>query len=208
MRAVILGAAIDDPHALRDYVRVSSRITHTDPKAEFGAFAIALAAHVASHDGVIAANAYLDRLRASLDDDASELIRFIADAITSVNKGQTTEEFAASCGLSAGVSGYIYHSVPIAVHAWLAHPHDFRSAIMSAVVIPTQLRRSLVASSGRPWGVPGFQRIGFRTYVNGHARCRGWNDWGSSSLWQSNPTCQFGRLDCRSWDYLFVICSS
>ncbi len=133
MRAAILGAACDDRRALRNYVRVSSRVTHADPKAEFGAFAIALAAHMASHDEVIAANAYLDLVSSSLGDDESELRSLIADAVASVNSAQTTEEFAASCGLSEGVSGYIYHSVPVAVHAWLAHPHDFRSAVMSAV---------------------------------------------------------------------------
>ena len=133
MRAAILGAAIDDPHILRDYVRVSSRITHTDPKADVGAFAIALAAHVASREGVLAPDDYLDRLNSLSGDNASELRGLIADAVASVNAGQTTGEFAVSCGLSAGVSGYIYHSVPIAVHAWLAHPHDFRSAIISVV---------------------------------------------------------------------------
>ena len=133
MRTAILGTVFEDLHVLRDYVRVSSRMTHTDPKAEFGAFAVALAAHMASRGKLVTGQAYLELLRSSLGDDADELCNLVADAVESVSRGQTTEEFASCCGLSAGVSGYIYHTVPIAIHAWLSRPSDFRSAIMSAV---------------------------------------------------------------------------
>jgi ADP-ribosylglycohydrolase len=39
MRAAIFGATIDDIPKLLEYVRASSRLTHTDPKAEFGTVA-------------------------------------------------------------------------------------------------------------------------------------------------------------------------
>ena len=32
-----------------------------------------------------------------------------------------------------GVSGYVYHSVPVAIHAGLSHQQDFRAAIMTVV---------------------------------------------------------------------------
>ena len=133
MRAAIIGVAVNEPHKLRDYVRVSSRITHTDPKAEFGAFAVALAAQMAGQDGTISPNTYLDRLGSLLADDASELIGLIANAVASVDSGQTSEQFADSLGLTAGVPGYIYHSVAVAIHACLAHPQDYRAAITSVV---------------------------------------------------------------------------
>ncbi len=41
------GAAIDDPDELKALVRASTRITHTDPKAEYGALAVAIAARFA-----------------------------------------------------------------------------------------------------------------------------------------------------------------
>ena len=46
MRSAILGAAIEDLEQLKKRVRISSRMTHTDPKAEYGAFAIAFAAQM------------------------------------------------------------------------------------------------------------------------------------------------------------------
>lgn len=133
MRAAILGAAIDDPKSLREFVRASTRITHTDPKAEYGAFAVALAAQLArEHESVNGAQ-LLDQLRSFLGDESDQLISLIKSAVDAANDGQSTESFADSLGLSKGVSGYVYHSVPIAIHAWLRHPRDFRSAV-SAVI--------------------------------------------------------------------------
>ena len=36
-------------------------------------------------------------------------------------------------GLSKGVSGYVYHTVPVALHAWLSHQNDYRSAVMAVI---------------------------------------------------------------------------
>ena len=44
MRSAVLGAALDDLDALARFVRASTSLTHTDPKAYYGAFAVALAA--------------------------------------------------------------------------------------------------------------------------------------------------------------------
>ena len=46
MRSALLGVALDDLTQLQSFVRASTRITHTDPLAEYGALAVALAAHV------------------------------------------------------------------------------------------------------------------------------------------------------------------
>src|SRR5205823_6381062 len=51
----------------------------------------------------------------------------------SVTAGQPTEGYAADIGLRRGVSGYMYHTVPAAVHAWLSHPDDIRSAVLAAI---------------------------------------------------------------------------
>jgi ADP-ribosylglycohydrolase len=133
MRSAILGAAIDDRQSLRELVHASTRITHTDPKAEYGAFAVALAAQLARQNGAIPADLFVDRLQSSLGGDGDELSSLIADAASSANDGQSTESFADSLGLSKGVSGYVYHSVPVAIHASLAHQQNFRSAVTSVI---------------------------------------------------------------------------
>ncbi len=42
-------------------------------------------------------------------------------------------QFADSLGLTWGVSGYMYHTVPVVIHAWLRHPNDIRAAISSVI---------------------------------------------------------------------------
>jgi len=133
MRAAILGVATNDRQMLRQLVRVSSRMTHTDPKAEYGAYAIALAARMACEQTKISPAQFADELRSSLGGEGDELMTLISAAAESADDGQSTESFANSLGLTDGVSGYVYHSVPVAIHAWFVHPHDFRLAVSSVI---------------------------------------------------------------------------
>lgn len=51
-----------------------------------------------------------------------DLLRLVERAATSTAWGETTETFAwESLGLTRGVSGYVYHTVPIVLHAWFRH---------------------------------------------------------------------------------------
>jgi ADP-ribosylglycohydrolase len=133
MRAAILGAAVDDPGLLRQLVRASSRITHADPKAEFGALAIALAARMARQSEPIDGRDFLNQLDALLGPEARELISLIGGALSSIQARRSTIDFAESLGLPGEVSGYAYHSVPVAIHAWLSNQGDFRAAVTSAI---------------------------------------------------------------------------
>lgn len=133
MRAAIIGVAAPSPQAIRDLVRVSSRLTHTDPKAEYGAFAVALAAHLVSLSESVTPTAYLEALKSFLEPQAEELLSLVEKTVASVHQGQTTLDFADSLNLTSGVSGYVYHTVPIALHTWLSYPNDFRSAITTII---------------------------------------------------------------------------
>ncbi len=42
-------------------------------------------------------------------------------------------DFAISLGLANGVTGYIYHTVPVAAYAWLRHYGDFRATVEAAL---------------------------------------------------------------------------
>jgi ADP-ribosylglycohydrolase len=133
MRAAILGVCFhDDLSQLAAVVRASTRITHTDPKAEWGALAIALAAAQAAR-GECSPSDFIDLLHASLPAGAGELIDLITAARDSAQRGDTTECFASECGFTRGVSGYVYQTVPVALHAWMRHPNDLRSGVLAAV---------------------------------------------------------------------------
>lgn len=134
MRAPIIGVATDDVQALRPLVRASTRLTHTDARAEFGALAAALAAHMASRQALPVAGAdFLAQLKTLLAGEGGEFVALIEAAVQSASQGQTVAEFAAALGLERGVSGYMLHTLPVVIHAWLTHPHDFRAAIVAIV---------------------------------------------------------------------------
>jgi ADP-ribosylglycohydrolase len=133
MRAAIIGAAIDDPERLRALVRISSRMTHTDPRAERGAIAVALAAHLVSRNNAVSGGEFLRALQDSLPGEEDELVPLLRNVVSSVEQGQSPAAFAETLGLAGGVSGYVYHSVPVALHAWLANPRDFRAAVTAVI---------------------------------------------------------------------------
>jgi len=133
MRAAIIGAAVSDPAQLRTFVRASTRLTHTDPKAEYGALAVALAAQFANVGQLSDSAAYLSELQQRLEGEGDELMTLLAQAATSAQRRQSTQDFAAELGSERGVSGYIYRSVPVALQACWLHGHEFRSAIIAIV---------------------------------------------------------------------------
>jgi len=136
MRSAIIGVSFGhDKPLLRQLVRLSTRLTHTDPKAEYGAFAVALAAHMAGGSGEreVQPHEYVGALRDSLDDGASELAALIEKAADSVLAHETTEQFAESLNLGHGITRYVYATVPVAIHAWLSHREDLRTAVLKLV---------------------------------------------------------------------------
>jgi ADP-ribosylglycohydrolase len=134
MRSAILGAAIDDLAPLRALVRAATRITHSNPKAEFGALAVALAARHARRQASADGAGYLDELRSALPGGAAaEFLPLMAAAVASASAGESTAAFTEARGWRRGVSGYVFRTVPAAVQAWLRHPRDFRAGV-SAVI--------------------------------------------------------------------------
>ncbi|MBL4843936.1 MAG: ADP-ribosylglycohydrolase family protein [Planctomycetes bacterium] len=132
MRAPILGACLGDTPLLREVVRVSTRVTHTDPKAEEGALAVALAAHHGETRGAdLDAGAFLDLLRAELK---GEELRAALDQIGEhLARGAEPSEFAEAIGQAKGISGYVNHTVPAVLFCWLRSPTDYRAALTELI---------------------------------------------------------------------------
>jgi ADP-ribosylglycohydrolase len=132
MRAPILGAAIDHLVLLRQIVEASTIMTHSDPKATCGALAVALAAHYARRTPAPSASEFLSLLREKLP-NAGEMLSLLEQAAESAARGEETPVFAANLGLARGVSGYVLHTVPVVIHAWLRHPRDFAAAVTAVI---------------------------------------------------------------------------
>jgi ADP-ribosyl-[dinitrogen reductase] hydrolase len=164
MRSPILGVCHGhDVARLRELVRLSTRITHVDPKSESGALAIAWAAHLSSvaGDAIVRPSDYCAFLRMQLGSDGRELLDLLERAAGSVEKGQTTSAFAAELGLERGVSGYMYHTVPVVLHAWFRNSINYRAAIVEVIrcggdtdTTAAMLGGIIGARVGKP-GIPG-----------------------------------------------------
>jgi ADP-ribosyl-[dinitrogen reductase] hydrolase len=133
MRAAIFGAAIDDLPRMLQFVRASSQLTHSDPKAEYGAIAVALSARHSRKHSSVDANLWFSEVVEAVGEDGSELLDLLRRSVDSVAVGESTKTFAESLGLTRGVTGYTYHTVPVAIHAWLSHPKDFRCAVTTMI---------------------------------------------------------------------------
>lgn len=134
MRSAILGVCCaSDYEQLRDWNRISTQMTHSDPKAEAGAFAIALAAWLASQNALVPRD-FLQILRAELpeSDARDEMLQLAERAQLSAEKNQSAAEFADDLGLTTGVSGYIFHTVPVVLQCAL-RPGDFAARVEEIV---------------------------------------------------------------------------
>ncbi len=134
MRAAPLGAFFfSKPEDLDAYVRVSTCITHTDPKALTGALAVARTAAWIVRDNLpekpdIGAFCRMLRDISSDDSDWRSVMETMEEALQS---GKEVHEFASAIGCGKAVSGYIYHTVPAALFAWHRHFGDFEKTLAS-----------------------------------------------------------------------------
>ncbi len=130
MRSPVIGLFFAaDPVRRAAFVRASTRLTHTDPKAETAAQALADAA-AWSASGRSPDAFFANRADGAADVEwqrALDLLREHGARSASVSG------FArALCG-GRGVSGYAYHTAPVALYAWLRHGPDLHTALTEVV---------------------------------------------------------------------------
>lgn len=135
MRSPMLGLLFgDNSQQLFSFVRASSYITHTDPRAFSGALAVAVATHMSATTEKISPNGFIKNVAPALAlANDKELLPLLVKAAKSADSGEATIDFAKSLGLEKGVSGFVLHTVPVAIHAWLRSPDDFRSAVEATI---------------------------------------------------------------------------
>ena len=175
MRAPVIGAALaDHPERLAAYVEASSRLTHTDPRATTGAMALAvLAAHAVRHGdppGWEAARAMLAPLAGPDDAEWPPLLDAIGAGLAA---GDDVPAFARRLGLTRGVTGYVYHTVPVVVFTWLRHRGDYRQALEGIVAAGGDtdsvgaMAGALVGATAGEAGLPADWVAGLRDWPRG-----------------------------------------
>jgi len=137
MRSAVLGAFFaSDPCQMDKFLEVSTRITHTDPRALTGAKAVAyLTAWIIRENLTVRplSDSFLALLRSAGNQNDKEwntLVDLISDGI---KQNLSVEQFADQMELSRGVTGYVYHTVPVVLYACYKHFGNFEDTL-SAVL--------------------------------------------------------------------------
>lgn len=134
MRSAIIGVyAGDNEEKFKSLVTQSTLLTHRDPKALKGALLVAQCAAYNASTSVFDRETLLEKLSSLYKDDAI-LQELMKKVLRSVKDDESAQEFCQSMGWQKGVSGYMYQTIPVALHIALRHPRDFQSAITEAVL--------------------------------------------------------------------------
>lgn len=135
MRAAILGVC--GPRGTSEFIRASTHLTHTDPQALVGATSIEMAAAWAAERPRPELNAaeFFAHAAHETPEHWRQLPVFqnLLIARDALAAGKTIDDLILALGLKRGVSGYIAHTVPVALFAFFRHPDDYRAAVESVI---------------------------------------------------------------------------
>ncbi|MED5372986.1 MAG: ADP-ribosylglycohydrolase family protein [Myxococcota bacterium] len=112
------------------YVSAATTLTHTDPRAESGALAVALAAHHLARG--VHGPELLSVVAEALEEP--ELRALIHQAADLALQPAPVPALIQALGLEAGVTGFVSHTVPVALTLAAIAP-DFPSAIERAIAL-------------------------------------------------------------------------
>ncbi len=131
MRSPVLGVVYGaSQEKLRQFVQASTEITHRDPKAYFGAIGCALAAFESSQASEILPSKFVEKVEIFFaGQNAGAFLTLVRQAAESAQKGESTVQFADSIGCAAGITGYIFDTVPCVIQTWLRFQVDFAGGI-------------------------------------------------------------------------------
>jgi hypothetical protein len=76
---------------------------------------------------------FLPEARDVLPDMDDQLRRLLDEVEKHLRQDAPAEKLADALGLRRGVSGYVYHTVALALYGWLRHPGDFRRAVEEVI---------------------------------------------------------------------------
>jgi ADP-ribosylglycohydrolase len=162
-RAAPIGAYwASSPHLIDAYVDAATMLTHSDARAAIGAAAVAhlVGWTVRENPRQCPRRDELVDLLRTAGPDNEEWSSLIQSIVAAQDSHLTVDRFAHRLGLEHGVSGYVFHTVPVAVYAWLRHFGDFEGTLWAVLdcggdtdttgAIGGALAGTLVGESGIP----------------------------------------------------------
>jgi ADP-ribosyl-[dinitrogen reductase] hydrolase len=134
MRAPVIGWFFaDNPATMREIIRAATIITHTDPRAEEGAWVIAMAARQASQQQPQAPiDCFFAEIIPSLNDQ--QLISHLQLAQQKLRQHAELSDYLLALQLEKkGITGYINNTVPAVIYAWLRYYGSYEQTISALI---------------------------------------------------------------------------
>lgn len=123
----------------------------------------------------------------------------------SAARGETPEEFAKELGLSRGVSGFVNHTVPVVIQAWLRFPREFENAVQSVIRCGGDADTTAALVGGIVGAAVGREGISER-WIDGLC------EWPRSVAWMERLACEEKPVEvfwpaqiCRNLVFLVVV---
>lgn len=136
VRSLVLGATLigtDVESRIERWCQLSAMLTHRAPQATSGAILLGQAAAIAMMDPLNSEKrlSVLEQLiELSRHDEITELLKKLKPCLEA-NMGPA--RVARRLGWAKGISGYMPHSLTMAIYCWLRYHDDFEKAVYSAV---------------------------------------------------------------------------
>lgn len=136
MRAPIIGAFFaNNSEKLDQFLKISTIMTHTDPQAEEGAWVIAQAAAliVRANPQETPIEQFFDLVLSKIhSEQLKQALQLAKDYLIA---GQSFEEYLVAMNLDKnGISGYIGHTVPAVIYAWLYYFGDYQKGVEAVIL--------------------------------------------------------------------------
>lgn len=138
MRAPIIAAFFaDSPKLMEEFLKSSTIITHNDPRAYDGALVIAKAVvmQINNKSKSIPINHFFDSILNNNVIQDMELTTSLILARKYLQEEFTFQEYIAALKLDKkGITGYINHTVPAVIYAWLFYYDDYQKGIEDIIL--------------------------------------------------------------------------
>jgi ADP-ribosyl-[dinitrogen reductase] hydrolase len=156
MRAALLGLLVPE-ESLDAWIEAASHVTHRDERAVDGARVVAVAARIGARAGLAGKRAHTAELLQAARTE--EMRAALQTALEHAVRGAEPAQLARALGVEGFVTGYVVHTVPVAVFLWLRHddPAESLSAAVhlggdtdTVAAIAGALQGATVGASGLP----------------------------------------------------------
>jgi len=132
MRAAPLGAFFDSrPERREEYLAASTRLTHRDERALHGARVVARLTDwsLRAEPGKRPTLGDFIAMLCRGGEGSGEWMALVERIERASIRGDTVLDLSRDLGLERGVTGYVYHTVPVCAFAWFRHLGDFRATV-------------------------------------------------------------------------------